>query len=139
MGVLSKDEINQLGGKEGNIFNRYFTTIRETVNTSSEKDMATDCINYVIRQLNEDSLRGTINFYEYQNMVENGVDGLFLLVYIQYYNDNLVVRDTVFASTLNFLYFLFSRVFNGRDRELLIKQIESQRPVMIQNTSGGVR
>jgi hypothetical protein len=136
MEALTKEEIHNLGAKEGNVFTRFYTSIRDNANTESEKDMAIDCINYIIRQLNEDSLRGTINFFEYQNMVENAVDGLFLLVYIQYYNEDLVVRDTVFASSLNFLFFLFSRVYNGRDRDILIKQIESQRPVVIQGAGG---
>ena len=134
--VLTKEDLKDLGSKEGSIFTRYYQTIREISEQTNEKELATDCINYIIRQLNEDSLKGTINFYEYQNMLEQAVDGLFLLVYIQHYSDDLVVRDTIFASTCNFLYFLFSRVYNGRDRELIIKQIESQRPIMVQAGGG---
>lgn len=127
----------RLLGKESSVYNRYVSTIKNSISTPREKELADECINYIIRQLNEDSMRGSINFTEYQNMVLIAVGGLFSLIYIKYYDDDIVSRDAIFASSYNFLYFLFSRVFMGRDRDLIIKQIESQRPVMIAGSNQG--
>ena len=108
---------------------------------SGEKERASCIINYIVRQLNIESLKGRLEWHQYRTLVIEAVKGLFKLIYVDFFNytpssdrlQQLVHADVVFASSNNFMQMLFTRVFNGADRELIIKQIESQRPLLLSN------
>jgi len=96
-------------------------------------------INYIIRQLNNESLKGTLDYHTYRTLVLESTKGLFKLIYGDFLDltpdaermHRLIRADVVFISANNFQRMLFSRVFLGRDRELIIKQIESQKPILL--------
>ena len=104
-----------------------------------EKAQAGKIINYIIRQLNNESLKGTLEYNQYRSLVLEAVKGLFKLIYVDFFDytqdedrmHRLVRADVVFASSCNFMLMLFTRVFNGKDRELIVKQIEAQRPLLL--------
>ena len=104
-----------------------------------ERKYAGKIINYVIRQLNNESLKGVVEFSQYKNFVLSSVKGLFKLIYLDFLdcknNDErmhrLIRADVVYTSAMNFMLMLFTRVLGGKDRELIIKQIESVKPMLV--------
>ncbi|MGB9561291.1 MAG: hypothetical protein ACPL6C_00615 [bacterium] len=109
------------------------------MNDVKEREKALIIIDYIIRQLNQESLKGHLDYYQYCSLVMHAVKGLFKLIYIDFYNfdndgnrlERLIRADVIYNSSYNFMMMLFTRVFEGRDRELIIRQIESQRPVYV--------
>ncbi len=108
-----------------------------------DKERAIIIINYIVRQLNNESLKGKLDYYQYRSMVMEAVKGLFKLIYIEFLNwedkdlrmNNIIKADIIFASSNNLLLMLFTRVYLGADRELIIKQIEAQRPLLVSNNT----
>lgn len=104
-----------------------------------ERTKAGVIVNYIIRQLNNESLKGRLDYAQYRSLVISAVKGLFKLVYVDFFDyekdsdrmHRLIRADVVFASSQNFMLMLFTRVFEGRDREIIIKQIEAQRPILL--------
>lgn len=96
-----------------------------------QKDLAEDTINYILRQMNFASLQGVIYYDDYRALVLNGAKGLFKLVYLQHYSEDIVSRDVIFASSFNLLFLLFTRVFEGKHYQYLLKELDSRRPVNI--------
>lgn len=117
----------------------------QTFETSdpAEQKAAGMIINYIIRQLNNESLRGHLYYHQYRTLVLNSVRGLFKLIYLDFLDltpdsermHRLMRADVVFASAMNFMLMLFTRVFEGKDRQLIIHEIESRRPIMLSNQS----
>lgn len=107
--------------------------------STEEKDKAVIIIDYIIRQLNNESLKGHLDYYQYTSLVMHAVRGLFKLIYLDFFEykedddrlHRLVRSDVIYNSAYNLMMMLFTRVYLGRDRDLIIKQIESTRPVMI--------
>ncbi len=104
-----------------------------------EKDRAVIIIDYIIRQLNNESLKGHLDYHQYTSLVMHAVRGLFKLIYLDFfdYNDDedrlhrLVRSDVIYNSAYNLMMMLFTRVYLGRDRDLIIKQIEATRPILM--------
>lgn len=103
-----------------------------------ERRKASKIINYIIRQLNNESLKGDLQWDQYKTLVLKGIKGLFKLIYIDYFDyspinrmHKLIRADIIFASSSNFLLMLFTRVYEGRDRDLICRQIEAQRPISL--------
>ena len=57
--------------------------------------------------------------------------GLFLEVYLNNYSDDLIKKDPLFISCVNTIRLLFSRVYNGADRNLALAEIQSRQPITI--------
>jgi len=113
-----------------------------SLDTERDKEKAIIIINYIVRQLNNESLKGKLEYYQYRSMVLEAIKGLFKLIYIEFLDydikekrmEFIIKADVIFASSNNLLQMLFTRVYLGADRELIIKQIESQRPLLVSNT-----
>lgn len=109
------------------------------MSNEDERQKAVIIIDYIIRQLNNESLKGHLDYYQYCSLVMHAVKGLFKLIYIDFFNYNndeermhrLVRADVIYNSAYNFMMMLFTRVYEGRDRQLIIKQIEAQRPMLL--------
>ena len=123
-----------------NVENEYNLFLRSfDLSNEEEKQRAGIIINYIIRQLNNESLRGVVDYYQYRTLVLQAVRGLFKLIYLDFFDatadekrmERLVHADVVFASSENFMLMLFTRVFMGKDRELIVKQIEAARPLLV--------
>jgi hypothetical protein len=115
----------------------------ESFDQTNEQEMAGagKIINYIIRQLNNESLKGTLDYYQYRSLVLAGIKGLFKLIYLDFLDltpdpdrmRRLIHSDVVFASASNFLFMLFTRVYLGKDRDIILKQIEAQKPIFLSN------
>lgn len=109
-----------------------------------EQPTASMIINYIVRQLNNESLKADVPFEQYRSLVVAGVKGLFKLIYLDFFDfapdkermHRLIRADVIFTSANNFMLMLFTRVFMGKDRELIIKQIESSRPLFLSQQQG---
>lgn len=110
-----------------------------SLENEGDKERAIIIINYIVRQLNNESLKGNLEYHQYRSMVLESVKGLFKLIYIEFmsykdrktYMEKLIQADIIFASANNLLQMLFTRVYNGADRDLIIKTIEANRPFYI--------
>lgn len=107
--------------------------------SDDEKEKAEKVFNFISQQLNEMSFRGEIDFVSYKLAVMRSVDALFKLIYFTLIDidgekplENMLKGDILFASSKNFLILLFSRA-TGKDRELILKDIETKKPVVISN------
>jgi hypothetical protein len=96
--------------------------------------LAQDAIAYILRQLNQIARLGVLDMGQYKLMMSEAETGLFLLIYVKHYKEreDLVDKDPVWISCRNLLRNLFSRVLHGRDRELYEKELESRRPIVMQ-------
>jgi hypothetical protein len=110
-----------------------------SLENEGDKERAIIIINYIVRQLNNESLKGNLEYHQYRSMVLESVKGLFKLIYIEFmsykdrktYMEKLIQADIIFASANNLLQMLFTRVYNGADRDLIIRTIEANRPFYI--------
>lgn len=111
------------------------TQKKELKRALENRKLAEDVVNYILRQLNSSSLRGVLHYEDYRTLVINASKGLFKLLYLENYSDDdvddLTRRDVIFASAFNFIFMLFTRVYEGKDYDYYIKELESRRPVNI--------
>ena len=104
-----------------------------------EHEKAVIIIDYIIRQLNNESLKGHLDYYQYTSLVMHAVRGLFKLIYLDFFAfekdedrlHRLVRSDVIYNSSYNLMMMLFTRVYLGRDRDLILKMLEAQRPIAI--------
>ncbi len=108
-----------------NTFNAY---------NEKEKQQAEKIINYITQQLNDETLKGRIDFTQYYSMSLRAVAGLFKLIYVELIEIknavDLVHADVIFTSANNLMNLLFTRVYGGADRELIIERLRAQRPIL---------
>lgn len=104
---------------------------------SDEKRKGEVIFDYVLQQLNEMTLKGEIDFVSYKIAITKAVTGLFKLIYFRLTdldsedpNTEILKADIMFSASRNFLILAFSRA-SGKDRELIIKEIEAKRPLMV--------
>ncbi len=126
-----KDEMKalKLSDSEMNAFLRFLGTFN--IKEKQEALLAQRVVKYIIRQINSDSLKGVISIYDFRDVYIPAVKGLFKLIYLENYSNNLVRHDIIFHSAKNYMFLLFTRVLNGRDREILIKELEAKRPIVL--------
>lgn len=93
-----------------------------TLRGVENKPLKNDVINYVLIQFNEDSLQAVLDYRTYEVTIKNAMDGLFCIVYFTHYNEDLVLRDTVYNATFNLMMLLYSRVLNGKHYSLLMQR-----------------
>jgi hypothetical protein len=126
----------------------------------ADTDVAQIVVNYVIAQLNNESLIGNINEFEYRVLLRECIDGLYCLVYIDLANgkkklqktedgkltiiesENLVLtdkqledlkrmQDSLYFAAKNLSVMCFTRVRNGLDHDLKKAEIEAKsRPII---------
>lgn len=95
-------------------------------------NMARDVIDYIIRQLNEHSLKSKISFLEYAQMYEEAVYGLALKIYVENYEDeDPIFKDSLYISSKNFMQLLYNRVLHHVDYELTKAQIDAQKQTVV--------
>lgn len=93
--------------------------------------LANDCIRYIFTQLNSESFMGKINQFEYQSLAMSAVRGLDQIIYLKHYSRDIVAKRAFAAAARNLILLLFTRPLEGNDRDLMIKEFESRRPVNI--------
>ena len=122
-----------------NIQSEFDLFLKSFEDNPEEHKYAGKIINYIIRQLNNESLKGYVEFSQYKSLVLSSTKGLFKLIYLDFLNSKrdedrmhrLIRADVIFTSAQNFMLMLFTRVLMGKDRELIIKQIESVKPMLV--------
>lgn len=95
---------------EQNLYNNFIYTMRNEPN----KELGVAVISYIIRQINSESLMSNIAEGQFQDLLTKSLTGLFKLIYIQYWTNDLVLRDTLHASSRIFLTLMFLRILGGR-------------------------
>lgn len=129
--------------KEGRLqFFRSFDLSQER-----EKYKAEQIYNFIIRQVNNESLLGYLNDGEYMQVIVESTKSLFKLIYIELsdfdvlidngdfeYSKELTHCDIIFTSSKHFLWLLYSRIHNGRHIEMVKEEIASRRPIIQQKT-----
>lgn len=90
-----------------------------------------DVITFILRQLNDETLKGTINEAQLHVMLEDASLDLCNLIYIKNYEagKHLIEKDPLHTSAQNLLRILFTRVVGGKDRELLKLEIQAKQPI----------
>lgn len=136
--MLSEEQVKDLGKQSRKTYQRFIATLEDmTDEKKDDQKLASEVANFMVRQLNDDSLKGDIDWENYRTMVLRSTKGLWKLIYLKYYTDNFEEeRDPLFYSSLNFLMMMFTRVYHGRDREIILKKIEAQQDVYNVSTGG---
>jgi len=93
--------------------------------------LAIDCINYVFTQLNSESFVGVINQSEYNIIVRSATKGLSKIVFLKHYSRDLVAKTAFGIAARNLLILLYTRPLNGNDRDLIIKEFESKKAMVM--------
>lgn len=137
METLSDNEVE----KQFELFEKTFS--------SEDNQKAKEIIQYIARQLNDRTLRGFID-KEFDTLIRNSAKGLFYITYLQqmkYPEDRelmpeelakiyskereIIQAKTICKSSFNMLYLLATRVYKGRDYELIGREIDSRKPIMV--------
>lgn len=103
-----------------------------------DKELADDCIRYIFSQLNDDTLLGSISYAEYMALARKAIFGVLQIIYLKHYSKDLVLKNAFSIACVNLIILLFSRVLEGKDRALVLAEIESRRAVLIGAPSGAV-
>lgn len=84
---------------------------------------------YIHQQLNDTARLGTINIDQLRFLSKRAIDGLFTLIYIKNYTagEDLIDKDSLFTSSSNYMFLLFTRVLDGKDRAILLAEIEAKK------------
>lgn len=98
-------------------------------------ELANEIVKYIMRQVNEFSKMAKLNREEYSIMLKQAEKGLYILCYVTYYDTNLIDKRPIFISGTNLLRLMYSRVLDGRDREVVLAEIDTRRQVIV----GGAR
>ena len=94
--------------------------------------LAHDVIAYIQRQLNDIARLGVINENQYQIILTETLDDLFVLIYINHYdNKPAIEKDPMFTSSKNLCKYLLSRVLNGKDYALELEEIKAKQNVQL--------
>lgn len=96
-----------------------------------DEELMNSAIKYMYRQINESTKLGSLNHQQFLQAVSDAEYGLFLEVYLNNYSDDLIKKDPLFISCVNTIRLLFSRVYNGADRNLALAEIQSRQPITI--------
>lgn len=96
-------------------------------------ELAQECIDYILTQLNRESFLGVINPAEYAILVRNAVSGLNRIIYLKHYSRDLVSKHAFMSACVNLIVLLYTRPLDGNDRKLLIEEFRSKTPVMVTN------
>jgi hypothetical protein len=96
-----------------------------------DKELANEVVNYILRQVNEFSRLGELNEQQHGHMLKAATRGLFILVFVNYYSEDLITKEPIYISGSNLLKLMYSRVFFGRDRFMALAEIDSKRPIMM--------
>lgn len=129
--------------KEGRLqFFRSFDLENEVERNKAEK-----IYNFIIRQVNNESLMGFLNDAEYMQVVYESTKALYKLIYIQLsdfdeminkgdyeYSKEINKCDIIYTSSKLFLWLLFTRIHNGRHIEIIKEEIASRKPIIQQKT-----
>ncbi|MEO0132705.1 MAG: hypothetical protein ABIK73_07245 [candidate division WOR-3 bacterium] len=94
-------------------------------------DMAKDCIEFITTQLNNASLLGNINPFEYKMLVKNAIRGVNKIIYLKHYTRDLTSKKAFSIAATNLIILLYTRIIFGSDRELLIEEFKSKQPIMV--------
>ena len=118
---------------------------------ATAKNRSSQIIKYIIRQFNNHSLRGFIEYEEFRQLVMNASKGLFYLIFTEQFkfpddlteeekasgkyseDAQLLYSKTIFKSSFNLMYLLMTRVYKGKDYELIMAEINSRKPVLLSN------
>jgi len=90
--------------------------------------LAQDVIAYVQRQLGSITRLGTINDSQYRIILTETIDDLFVLIYINHYENGkpALEKDPIFTSSKNLIKYLLSRVLGGKDYQLELEEIRAK-------------
>lgn len=103
-----------------------------------QPDVGVKLINYVLSQLNTDTLRGYVNYNEFQWLHLKSSSGAYKLLFLQLHdekapkekwNEYFARRQVALTQVNNLLYLLLTRVYEGRDYRLKLAEIDSKKPV----------
>ena len=87
--------------------------------------LAEQTINYIFMQLDNTTLRGRINVYEYAFLLKRAIVCELELLFLKNFTRDLISRQIFMRSTENLVALLFTRVLNGLDYKLLLEEIKA--------------
>jgi len=95
--------------------------------------LAQDVIAYIQRQLNDIARMGDINDAQYRIILTETLDDLFVLIYINHYENGkpALEKDPLFTSSKNLIKYLLSRVLGGKDYKLEMEEIKAKQNVQL--------
>jgi hypothetical protein len=116
------------------------TSIRKL--STEYPEIMEEVISYITNQCNDSSLRGKIDFYQYRQLLKNGINGLHGVIYDVHFpknEDELAIRDTIYLASRNFISMLYTRIYHGLDNEIILTDLRTRNPVQIVGQTQQVR
>lgn len=96
--------------------------------------LARDALAYILRQFNPHARLGYLDYGQFREVYEKAQTGLFILIYVKHYktDEDLVDKDPIWLSCSNLINSLATRIYQGRDRQLYLAELESRRQIVMQ-------
>lgn len=123
--------LNQLEDQVGNIPER--EQMVRMVTTFENPQMALHVVNYIITFLNSDTLKGYINHQEFCYLFNEATLGLYKLMFLDLLDADAPERNweqyrarlsASYTSAKHLIYYLMSRIYEGREYDLRKLEIE---------------
>lgn len=123
-----------------NLYQKFMATciVRRTDENGKETilvsdPLAQDVIAYIQRQLNDIARLGVINDAQYALIMKETIDDLFVLIYINHYEEGkpAIEKDPLFTSSKNLVKYLLSRVLGGKDYHMEIEDIRTKQNIQM--------
>ncbi len=118
-----------------------FQRFKATFDLSNARDrmLASDVVDFVFRQITSDTLQGFLTDQDLVDVEMRAVRGLGKLGLPQTWPDDLppdmgirgeelMRREIIVDSAINFMHLLFTRIHRGRHLDTVRKEIDSKRP-----------
>lgn len=83
---------------------------------------------HILQQLNDNARMGVIDINQFKILNSNISDSIFIIIFVKNYetDEDLIDKDAFFTSSTNYATLMLTRVLGGRDREIVLRDIDSK-------------
>lgn len=128
-----------MGSEDG--YTKFHTAFMESCKSEAVKDgipayaidvgLASEVSKFIYRQVNDFTETSFINEQQHAQMLHEAELGLYILIFVNYYDENIVEKKPLFISGRNSLRLMFSKPLNGKQREVVLAELASRQPVVV--------
>lgn len=103
------------------------------VTTFKDESLVAEVYSNIHTQLNDVARMGVLDIPQWKQFKDDMIEGVFILIYIKNYknDEDLIDKDAFFIASKNYGTLLSTRVLNGRDRAILLADIEAKKQTIV--------
>lgn len=107
------------------------TTATKTGIYKIDESLAREVSQFIYRQVNDYTKTSVINDQQHAQMLHEAEMGLYTLIFVNYYDENIIEKKPLFISGRNSLRLMFSKPLRGNERAVVMADIASKQNVTV--------